>query len=104
MFKLSDLKLETYHTFLNDYQEELASYRNTDIFGIDCGDITGDNAQLFPPYIEAIKSLNIPVYRAIGNHDMDYNGRSFETSQHSFESFLVLHAIPSTRVKYTILF
>lgn len=96
--------LETYHTFLNDYQEELASYRNTDIFGIDCGDITGDNAQLFPPYIEAIKSLNIPVYRAIGNHDMDYNGRSFETSQHSFESFLVLHAIPSTKVKYTILF
>lgn len=97
--------LETYHTFLNDYQEELASYRNTDIFGIDCGDITGDNAQLFPPYIEAIKSLNIPVYRAIGNHDMDYNGRSFETSQHSFGSFFgpTCYSFNKGKVHYIIL-
>ena len=79
--------LNTYHTLQNDYLEQLATYPDTDLFGIDCGDITGDNAQLFPPYIEAVKPLNLPIYRAIGNHDMDYNGRSFETSHHSFESY-----------------
>ncbi len=84
---ISSENLDTYHSFQNDYLEQLAAYPNTDIFGVDCGDITGDNAQLFPPYIEAVKTLNIPIYRAIGNHDMDYNGRSFETSHHSFESY-----------------
>jgi hypothetical protein len=29
--------------------------------------------------------LDIPIYRAIGNHDMNYNGRTHETSFQSFE-------------------
>ena len=97
--------LETYHTYQNDYLEELAAYRDTDIFGIDCGDITGDNAQLFPPYIEAVRPLNIPIYRAIGNHDMDYNGRSFETSHHSFESFFgpTCYSFNKGKMHYTLI-
>ena len=58
-----------------------------DIFGLDCGDIVGDTPSLFPSYIETAAAMDMPVYRAIGNHDMDYYGRTFETSYRTFENY-----------------
>ena len=58
-----------------------------DIFGLDCGDIVGDTPSLFPPYIETAAAMDMPIYRAIGNHDMDYYGRTFETSYRTFENY-----------------
>ena len=54
------------------------------VFGTDCGDIVGDTPSLFDDYINACKVLNTPFFRIIGNHDMDYWGRSFETSYRTF--------------------
>ena len=56
------------------------------VFGTDCGDIVGDTPSLFDDYINACKVLNTPCFRIIGNHDMDYWGRSFETSYRTFSS------------------
>ena len=47
-----------------------------EVFGIDCGDIVGDTPSLYPSYIDTVSSLEIPIYRAIGNHDMTYGGRT----------------------------
>lgn len=78
--------LDLYKKLLPAGAEFINKNRNTDIFGFDCGDITGDNLGIIPGYIDAVSILNIPIYRAIGNHDMDYNGRSHETSYKSFEN------------------
>ena len=56
------------------------------VFGTDCGDIVGDTPSLFDDYINACKVLDTPFFRIIGNHDMDYWGRSFETSYRTFSS------------------
>jgi len=79
--------LEEYKRILNDCKTLAAGYKDKDIFGVDCGDIVGDTPSLYPGYIEASSVLNFPVYRAIGNHDMDYFGRSHETSTKTFEKY-----------------
>lgn len=80
--------LEEYKKMLPDCVNLLkSSYSGLDVFGVDCGDIVGDTPALYPDYIEASDILNIPVFRAIGNHDMDYYGRSFETSHGTFEKY-----------------
>lgn len=79
--------LESYKTILDDCNELMKKYPKTDIFGIDCGDIVGDTPSLYPDYIRTVKALDIPIYRAIGNHDMDYYGRTYETSYRTFENY-----------------
>lgn len=77
-----------YGRYMRDVQNYVASIRGKrDVFGIDCGDLVGDNASLFEPYTAATDSaIDFPMYRVIGNHDMTYGGRSFETSYSTFES------------------
>jgi hypothetical protein len=80
--------LDTYKRMLPDCINLIRQeYAAQDVFGVDCGDIVGDTPALFPDYIKAVSVLDIPVYRAIGNHDMDYYGRSFETSYKTFEKY-----------------
>ncbi|MEG2674736.1 MAG: calcineurin-like phosphoesterase family protein [Muribaculaceae bacterium] len=79
--------LNQYSTVVADCKEYMKQYSGNDVFGLDCGDIVGDSPQLFPEYLKRVLPLNIPIYRAIGNHDMDYYGRSNETSTHTFESY-----------------
>lgn len=79
--------LDQYEAMLDDIQATLAGLGNRDVLGLDCGDIVGDSPWLFPEYIKRVARLNLPVYRVIGNHDMDYNGRSHETSHHTYEDY-----------------
>lgn len=81
--------LKSYTEFLPDITDYLKPYekKKWDVFGIDCGDIVGDTPSLFPGYIDSVARLGFPVYRAIGNHDMTYGGRTFEYSFKTFESF-----------------
>ena len=63
-------------------------YSDRDVFGLNCGDLFWDTpATFFPPYIDKAKKLDIPIYRAIGNHDMNYNGATHETSYRTFEGY-----------------
>lgn len=81
----TDDDLGLYKKLLPDCASFIQAQPDIDVFGIDCGDIIGDNQALLPGYIEACSVLDIPIYRSIGNHDMDYNGRSHETSYRTFE-------------------
>ena len=75
-----------YADFLKDMNAYLADYRGKrEMFSIDCGDIVGDSPHLFPAYIDTVSALDLPIYRAIGNHDMTYGGRTFEYSYSKFE-------------------
>ena len=82
---ISEDNLVTYAGLLEDMMEYRSQFRDMDIFGLDCGDIVGDTPSLFAPYRETASRLGMPVYRVIGNHDMDYYGRTFETSTRTFE-------------------
>lgn len=77
--------LRQYNEMIPDCIELIRHNRKLDIFGVDCGDIVGDTHGLYPGYLQAADRMDIPVFRAIGNHDMDYFGRSHETSTRTFE-------------------
>jgi hypothetical protein len=81
-----DKDLALYKDLLPYCADFINQNRDREIFGLDCGDITGDNQGLLPGYIDAVSILDIPIYRTIGNHDMDYDGRTHEMSYKTFES------------------
>ena len=84
----SEKEIALYGKYLDDMNAYLKQYRGkTDLFSIDCGDIVGDSPQLFPAYIDTVAKLGMPVYRAIGNHDMTYGGRSWQYSFKTFEEY-----------------
>lgn len=55
-------------------------------FGIDLGDMVGDDPKLMPKYEYVMRNVNLPFYRLIGNHDMAYWGRTHETSEKHFNN------------------
>lgn len=61
------------------------SYPNRDILGVDCGDLVEDKPELYPLYIEHQNRTGIPFYRIPGNHDLQYGGRTTETSTERYE-------------------
>ena len=70
---------------LAEDMRQLAESIGGDSFSVDCGDIVGDSPWLYPLYVEAADKAGIPVWRILGNHDMNYNGKCFETSYATFE-------------------
>ena len=77
----SEDDVKAYAKYLQDMKEYIRPYiGKKEVFGIDCGDIVGDTPSLYPSYINTVSSLKLPIYRAIGNHDMTYGGRTFEYS------------------------
>lgn len=56
------------------------------VHGISAGDNVFDELQFFDTYKQVIARTKIPFYHLVGNHDMDYNGRSDELSAKSYTS------------------
>lgn len=78
-----ELKIYEEHV-LTDIQKTLETDKKSTWFGVDLGDMVGDDPNLFEPYVDVMNKIDLPVFRAIGNHDMAYWGRSFETSESHF--------------------
>ena len=68
-------------------QKIVADVQKTDktLFGISLGDIVGDNLDLQPIYKERMKSLQLPWYNVMGNHDMNYDATSDLLSDETFQ-------------------
>ncbi|MEG2061011.1 MAG: calcineurin-like phosphoesterase family protein [Alistipes sp.] len=98
-------ELATYQYMLGDMAAEMDKYQDVDRFGLDCGDIVGDSPWLYPHYLKVIDSLDFPIFRTIGNHDMDYHGRSFETSYKTFENYFgpVCYSFNKGNAHYVVL-
>ncbi len=81
-------ELSSYKKYLvPDISQTIKSYGKREVVGIDLGDMVGDDPTLFEPYINTVDKLHVPFYRVIGNHDMAYWGRSFETSESHFNKY-----------------
>ena len=70
----------------NDVSALLKKYPNVPFHGLGCGDLVGDNFALFDSIKSMLAPLGIPFYQAIGNHDLNFNGRSNELAGNVFES------------------
>lgn len=65
--------------------EEAKEYEGVS-FGISLGDIVGDNLELHPLYLDAIKGMGLPWYNVIGNHDRNYDATEDRFSNETFEA------------------
>lgn len=84
---IEERELDLYDLQVDDVLKELKQYeKKYDIFGIDCGDIVGDHPELYQSSLKHYSRLGFPLYCAMGNHDMIYDGRTHETSYTRFES------------------
>lgn len=73
------------HEAANDLKTLLTGYENVPFHGLGCGDIVGDNPALYDSIKNMLGSVGIPFYQSMGNHDMQYNGRSNEDASAVFE-------------------
>lgn len=84
---VSESELGMYDTQVADAREHLRQYKDKglDVFAADMGDIVGDHPELYRSALEHRAGLEVPVYLVLGNHDMQYYGRTHETSYGRFE-------------------
>ncbi len=55
------------------------------VHGIGCGDLVWDKFELFEDYKEALEITGVPFFNVIGNHDIDFDGRTDELSSTTFK-------------------
>lgn len=68
-----------------DVQKTIASLNDPNIFGIGCGDLVFDKLELFKEYNQSIQMYDIPFFQVVGNHDLDFGGRSDSTTTGTFK-------------------
>ena len=74
-------------------------------FGVGCGDIMYDELALFPDYERAVAAMGIPFAQVVGNHDLDFAGRTDEDSIATFNRFFGpgRYAFNVGRIHYVVL-
>lgn len=78
--------LDHVNYFKESIVSELENYK-TAAFGISLGDIVDEDFSLYRPYDAAIRTIGIPWYNVMGNHDMDYEATTDSLSDDAFEAF-----------------
>jgi hypothetical protein len=53
-------------------------------FGLACGDIMYDDLSMYPEYERGVRSIGIPFFQAVGNHDLDFDGPVDEATTRTF--------------------
>lgn len=84
---VSEDELCLYDRQVDDAVEHLRplAEAGVELFGVDAGDIVGDHPELYRSSIDHRRRLGFPMYYAQGNHDMQYYGRTHETSRRRYE-------------------
>ena len=59
--------------------------RPNTLFGISLGDIVGDNLDFQPVYKERMRPLQLTWYNVMGNHDMNYDAKTDDMSDETFQ-------------------
>lgn len=76
--------IEEVNYFARGIVAEVKGIKNI-AFGISLGDIVGDDLDLFPPYSKAVSEAGIPWYNVYGNHDMNFDAKTDELADETFE-------------------
>ncbi len=67
-----------------DLEGTLRGLGEEEAFILACGDIMFDDLSLFPDYERAVERLGIPAFQVVGNHDLDFDGPTEESSTRTF--------------------
>jgi hypothetical protein len=57
------------------------------VVGISCGDIMFNNLGLFPEYEQAVRTMGIPFFQVLGNHDVEIASKSDDASIATFARY-----------------
>jgi len=101
----SNKEILPYREAVRDLSSLLKSYPNIPFHALGCGDIIGDNHTLFDTSKVVLSKTNIPFYQAIGNHDMNYYGRSNESASVIFEKHFgpTYYSFNKGKIHYVVL-
>ena len=77
--------LEEIEFFKKGIISEVEGLKNVP-FGLSLGDLVGNDLSLFNPYIEAIQKVGIPWYNVMGNHDMNFDAKTDNLSDETYEA------------------
>ena len=91
MLLLADIQTETademeqfHRETVPDLQATLRELGDEQAFTIACGDILFDDLSFFPEYERAVQRMGIPAFQVVGNHDLDFDGPTDESSTRTF--------------------
>ncbi len=71
--------------FTRGIVNEVKQNKKNAVFGISLGDLVGDDLTLHQPYIETMKTIGLPWYNVMGNHDMNYEATDDKYADETFE-------------------
>ncbi len=88
-----------------DVQQTVRDLGERPVFGVACGDIMFDDLTLYPQYEEAVGKMGVPFFQVLGNHDLDFEGRSDEASAQTFGRYFgpTYYAFDRGAVHYVVL-
>lgn len=67
-----------------DLEETVRALGGQEAFILACGDIMFDDLSLFPDYERAVEQVGVPAFQVVGNHDLDFDGPTEESSTRTF--------------------
>lgn len=74
--------------FLNetvpDLKDTIKRGNLTTAFGVSVGDIMFDDLSLYPDYEQGVQQTQLPFFQVVGNHDLDFDGFTDESSTRTF--------------------
>ncbi len=93
MLLLADIQTETaaemaqfHRETVPDLQATVRGLGEEQAFAMACGDILFDDLSLFPDYERAVRQVGIPAFQVVGNHDLDFDGATDESSTRTFRN------------------
>jgi len=69
-----------------DVRATVAALGDQPVFGVACGDIMFDDLSLYPDYEEAVRTMGVPFFQVVGNHDLDFSAAVDVASTRTFNS------------------
>jgi hypothetical protein len=93
MLLLADIQTETaeemeqfHRETVPDLQATVGGLGEERAFAMACGDILFDDLSFFPEYERAVRQVGIPAFQVVGNHDLDFDGATDESSTRTFRN------------------
>lgn len=82
-----DREMARYHAeTIPDLQATVRALGDVPAFSLACGDIMFDDLSLFPEFELGAERVGIPSFQVVGNHDLDFDGPTEESSTRTFRS------------------
>lgn len=67
-----------------DVRATVSALGEQPVFGVACGDIMFDDLTLYPDYEAAVRTMGVPFFQVVGNHDLDFSAAVDVASTRTF--------------------